>query len=127
MKILYANVIKSRRILNIVIVSHILVILGLTLYPPLQPVKQIKQIYAALNPKVFTLGELAKYNAEDPALPVYMGLDGKVYDVTSGKKYYLPGTAYHYLVGRDSSADLHAVSVDGLIKSKYPVAGTLMK
>ncbi len=75
--------------------------------------------------KNFTVLELAKYDGTNPKLPIYMALDGKVYDVSKGRKYYKPGAVYHFLVGRDSSTDLHAVMVDKLIKLKYPVVGIL--
>ncbi len=73
---------------------------------------------------VFTLDELSKYNGDDPSLPIYIGMNGFVYDVTAGKKFYEPGGSYHDLAGRDSSVDLN-IAGGGIIKSKYPVVGRL--
>ncbi len=56
---------------------------------------------------------------------IYIGLDCLVYDVTAGKdQYYGEGKPYHYLVARDASAQLRIFGGD-IIKSKYPVVGTL--
>ncbi|KAI9584384.1 neuferricin homolog [Glossina fuscipes] len=35
--------------------------------------------------------------------PIYLGLLGRVYDVTRDEKYYGPGCNYHFLAGRDAS------------------------
>lgn len=74
--------------------------------------------------KVFSTSELAKYDGNDPSLPIYLGLDGNVYDVTPGKKFYATGGAYHSLAGRDSSAMLHIAGGE-IIKKKYKVVGKL--
>lgn len=56
---------------------------------------------------------------------IYLGLDCLVYDVTAGKdKYYGEGKPYHYLVGRDASAQLKIFGGD-IIKNKYQVVGVL--
>lgn len=102
---------------------YLLIIIGIFsyLYPHFH---KIPQASLAEN-REFSPEALARYNGENPSLPIYLGLDGKVYDVTSGKQYYMPGASYHYLAGRDASIDLHAVLVAGLVKMKYPVVGTL--
>jgi predicted heme/steroid binding protein len=74
--------------------------------------------------KIFTTKELGKYDGSNPSLPIYLALDGNVYDVTSGKKFYKTGGAYHSLAGRDSSAMLHLVGGD-IIKKKYKIVGKL--
>lgn len=74
--------------------------------------------------KTFTLTELARFNGSDPALPIYLGLNGFVYDVTSGKKYYEQGGTYNWLAGKDSSKDLNLIGGD-IIMRKYPVIGIL--
>lgn len=73
----------------------------------------------------FTVEELKKYNGTNPELPIYLVLDGNVYDVTKGKEFYIPGGPYHYLAGKDSSFELHIVGGD-IIKRKYPVIGRLI-
>jgi predicted heme/steroid binding protein len=74
--------------------------------------------------KIFTVAELVKYDGSNSSLPIYLALDGNVYDVTPGKKFYAVGGAYHSLAGRDSSTMLHLVGGD-IIKKKYKVVGKL--
>ncbi len=74
--------------------------------------------------KTITAEELKKYDGTDPKLPIYIALDGLIYDVTAGSKFYTPGGPYHYLAGKDSSAELHLIGGD-IIKRKYPVVGKL--
>ena len=73
---------------------------------------------------LFTEAQLHDYDGTDPALPIYIGLDGYVYDITLGKEYYAPGGRYHDLAGRDSSKALRFMGAD-IIKEKYPQIGTL--
>lgn len=68
---------------------------------------------------------LARYNGEDPSLPIYIAFEGNVYDVTSGKKFYEPGGAYHFLAGTDGTLLLRTFGGD-LIKQKYLVVGTYL-
>jgi predicted heme/steroid binding protein len=74
----------------------------------------------------FSADQLAAYNGEKQGQPIYIGLDGYVYDVTLGKKFYQVGGTYHYIAGKDSSASLHIVGAD-IIKTKYPIVGILNK
>lgn len=71
---------------------------------------------------VFIEGDLRTYDGTDPTLPIYIGLDGYVYDVTLGKEYYAPGGRYHDLAGKDSSQALRFMGGD-IIKEKYPKIG----
>lgn len=74
----------------------------------------------------FTSEELKKYDGTDPSRPIYLALDGNVYDVTKGSEFYRVGGSYHYLAGKDSSFELHIVGGD-IIKRKYPIIGRLVK
>jgi predicted heme/steroid binding protein len=76
--------------------------------------------------KSFTLQELAQYDGTDPTKPIYLGMNGYVYDVTSGKKFYEKGGSYNWLAGKDSSKDLNLIGGD-IIKRKYPVIGKLVQ
>jgi predicted heme/steroid binding protein len=80
--------------------------------------------YAGLP--TFKEADLAKYNGSDPNLPIYIGLNGLVYDVTAGRDYYKDGGSYHYLAGKDSSADLNLIGGD-IIARKYPVIAKMVK
>jgi predicted heme/steroid binding protein len=72
----------------------------------------------------FTANELSQYDGASTTLPIYIGLDGYVYDVTEGRRFYAPGAVYHYLAGKDSSKSLHIMGAD-IIKQKYPIIGIL--
>ncbi len=76
--------------------------------------------------KTFTEKELAPFDGTDPNLPIYLGLNGQVYDVSAGRDYYKVGGPYHFLAGRDSSTELNLIG-GSLIKKKYPVIGLLVK
>lgn len=67
--------------------------------------------------------ELNKYNGENLDAPVYLALDGYVYDVSPGREdYYNPGQVYHYLTGRDSTVELHIAGAS-IIRKKYKIVG----
>lgn len=74
--------------------------------------------------KTFSKQELSKYDGSDANLPIYLAMDGYVYDITPGKEFYIPGGPYHDLAGKDSSAMLH-IAGGGIIKNKYKIVGTL--
>lgn len=97
-------------------ITSLLVIISLTLLHG--------QVRSADLPQTFTAQQLAAYNGNDPQKPIYLALDGLVYDVTPGAKYYKPGGSYHALAGRDASDQLH-IAGGAIIKSKYPVVGIL--
>lgn len=54
-------------------------------------------------PVQLTLEELAKYNGDIPGLPIYVSINGTVYDVTKSARIYGPGGAYHVFSGKDSA------------------------
>lgn len=72
----------------------------------------------------FSLSELSKYDGTDTSKPIYIGYEGRVYDVSAGRDYYQPGGTYHSLAGKDSTIELNQFGGD-IIKQKYPVVGTL--
>ncbi|KAI8053711.1 cytochrome b5-like heme/steroid binding domain-containing protein [Syncephalis plumigaleata] len=53
--------------------------------------------------QVFTEEELLQYTGKDPSLPIYIAINGEVYDVTEGRDYYGPGGSYHFFAGRDAA------------------------
>jgi predicted heme/steroid binding protein len=53
--------------------------------------------------RLLTETELARYDGSDPTSPIYVALDGSVFDVTSGRATYGPGGAYHHFAGRDAA------------------------
>ncbi|CAI2175462.1 19482_t:CDS:2 [Funneliformis geosporum] len=52
---------------------------------------------------IFTEEELAKYDGSDPNLPIYIAMNGEVFDVTGGGMYYGKGGGYNFFAGKDAS------------------------
>lgn len=50
-----------------------------------------------------TDAQLREFDGSDPSKPIYLALNGTIYDVTVGKKYYGPGGTYGFFSGRDAS------------------------
>ena len=74
----------------------------------------------------FTREQLQAFDGTDSNKPIYIALDGLVYDVTAGREYYQVGGSYHDLAGKDSSGLLHIFG-GSIIKKKYKVIGILKK
>ncbi|KAI0721975.1 cytochrome b5 [Cerioporus squamosus] len=53
--------------------------------------------------RLFSEGLLAKYDGSDPEKPVYIAIDGDVYDVSSNRRTYGPGGSYHMMAGKDAA------------------------
>ena len=50
-----------------------------------------------------TDGELRAYDGTDPAKPLYLAINGTIYDVPNGRRFYGPGGSYHFFGGADAS------------------------
>lgn len=74
--------------------------------------------------KVLTLDYIKEFDGTDNAKPIYMGMNGLVYDVSAGREFYKLDGPYHYLAGKDSSTELNMIG-GSIIKRKYPVIGRL--
>lgn len=48
-----------------------------------------------------TMEELALYNGSDLNLPIFLALNGRVYDVSNSRHIYGPGGSYSFLPGKD--------------------------
>jgi len=55
------------------------------------------------GPISLTDDELALYNGTDPRLPIYVGLNGSVYDVSASPQTYGPSGSYAFFAGRDAT------------------------
>lgn len=55
------------------------------------------------GPVRLTDAQLAEYDGTDPKKPVYLALNGTIYDVSAGRKTYGPGGSYHFFAGRDAA------------------------
>lgn len=76
--------------------------------------------------RTYTRVQLSLYDGSDKNLPILLAMDGRVYDVSSGRdKYYEPGKPYHMLAGTDASNLLHIAGGD-IIAKKYRVVGRLL-
>ena len=95
-------------------------------YIRLLPISEVASLPGTENLPRYTPTMLAKYDGTDPKLPIYLGLDGHVYDVTTGRSFYGLAGEYHALAGRDSSKDLRVFG-GNIIKNKYPVVGVLIR
>ena len=47
--------------------------------------------------------ELSLYNGTDTNLPILLGLNGSIYDVSANPSMYGPGGSYSFFAGRDAS------------------------
>lgn len=50
-----------------------------------------------------SLEELALYNGSDPALPIYIAINGSVYDVSRSPQIYGPKGPYKFFSGKDAA------------------------
>lgn len=50
-----------------------------------------------------TLEQLALYNGSDKLLPIYVAINGLVYDVSRSRETYGPGGSYAFFSGKDSA------------------------
>lgn len=55
------------------------------------------------GPVYITDAQLALYNGTDPALPIYLGLNGSIFDVSASRHTYGPGGSYHVFAGKDAA------------------------
>lgn len=107
-----------KRILLVVFVLTMLgTIFGIRLSEP-------SPVSVPANLPQLTREELKTFDGTDPNKPIYLALDGLVYDVTPGKEFYQVGGSYHDLAGKDSSGPLRIFG-GSIIKKKYKVIGTL--
>ena len=55
------------------------------------------------GPIYLTTAELTKYDGSDPSLPIYLAVNGTIFDVSAGAQTYGPGGSYHAFAGHDAS------------------------
>lgn len=74
---------------------------------------------------VFSIDLLKEFDGSDPTKPIYIGYEGNVYDVSSGRdSFYGHGEVYNYLTGKDSTTELN-IAGGSIIKSKYQIIGII--
>jgi predicted heme/steroid binding protein len=52
---------------------------------------------------ILTEEELARHDGSDPNLPIYIAINGEVFDVTAGKMYYGKDGGYKFFSGKDAA------------------------
>jgi predicted heme/steroid binding protein len=77
---------------------------------------------ASMNLPTLSVESLKEFNGEDDSKPIYIGLNGKVYDVSAGREFYRSDGPYHYLAGKDSSVELNLFGPEIITKKYKPVA-----
>ncbi|KAI1496408.1 putative heme binding protein [Biscogniauxia marginata] len=55
------------------------------------------------GPLYLTPEQLALYDGTDESQPVYLAINGTIYDVSANRRTYGPGGSYHALAGADAS------------------------
>lgn len=55
------------------------------------------------GPVYLTPLELSAFDGTDPTKPIYLAINGTIYDVSSNPRTYGPGGSYHYFAGCDAS------------------------
>lgn len=55
------------------------------------------------GPLELTPSQLSLYNGTDPSLPIYLAVNGSVFDVSANRPTYGPGGSYHFFSGRDAT------------------------
>ncbi|OLL22515.1 Membrane steroid-binding protein 1 [Neolecta irregularis DAH-3] len=55
------------------------------------------------SPVELSEAELARFDGSDPSRPIYLAMDGEVYDVSSSRATYGPGGSYHFFSGKDAA------------------------
>ncbi|ESZ96130.1 hypothetical protein SBOR_3481 [Sclerotinia borealis F-4128] len=55
------------------------------------------------GPLQLTDADLPQYDGTNPDLPIYLALNGTIYDVTAGRRHYGPGGSYHFFAGVDAT------------------------
>lgn len=60
--------------------------------------------FKVIGPEVhLSLDQLALYNGSDPSLPIYVAINGSVFDVSASPRIYGPTGPYRFFSGRDAA------------------------
>jgi membrane-associated progesterone receptor component len=101
--------------LNLVLFSLLVILIYFRLRP-----KTVPTLPKADPPtvfKTFTPPSLAPFDGND-GKPIYFAVNGRVFDVSSGRNFYGPGGPYQNFAGRDASRGLASGSFDSSMLTK---------
>lgn len=105
--------------LNLVLVGLITFLVYKILRSRQQPVAPPPEPELPRLRKDFTVAELQPFNGTQPDGRILVAVNGSVYDVTKGKRFYGPGGPYAAFGGRDASRCLATFSVVCSEKLEY--------
>ncbi|XP_055550022.1 membrane-associated progesterone receptor component 1-like [Wyeomyia smithii] len=105
--------------LNLVLVGLITFLVYKIIRSRQQPVAPPPEPELPRLRKDFTVAELRQFDGTQPDGRVLVAVNGSVYDVTKGKRFYGPGGPYAAFGGRDASRGLATFSVTSNEKEEY--------
>ena len=73
--------------------------------------KKKKKKKQLVQPKLLTLAQLRSHDGSDPSLPMYISIQGTIFDVSTGKAFYGPEGVYPF-AGRECARAFALVSTD---------------
>ncbi|XP_058826846.1 membrane-associated progesterone receptor component 1-like [Topomyia yanbarensis] len=105
--------------LNLVLVGVITFLVYKIFRSRQQPVAPAPEPELPRLRKDFTVAELRQFDGTQPDGRVLVAVNGSVYDVTKGKRFYGPGGPYAAFGGRDASRGLATFSVTSNEQQEY--------
>ncbi|ESO08849.1 hypothetical protein HELRODRAFT_74560 [Helobdella robusta] len=79
-----------------------------------------QQMLTPMKKRDFTLDELRKFDGKQEDGRILMAVNGTVFDVTRGKRFYGEGGAYSVFAGRDASRGLGTMCLEeNALKNEY--------
>lgn len=81
---------------------------------------------AGIDLEEFNEDDLAEFDGSDPDKPIYISIEGDVYDVSAKPEFYGEGGAYNFLVGKEAAQIFEDEGIgSSIITNTYPKIGVL--